>query len=86
MKVLINTTYGGFGVSQKVKDELGDNYSDEMDRFDPRLIAAVEKVGLNHASAVWSSLKIVEIPDDIEWYIADYDGCETIHENHRIWF
>jgi hypothetical protein len=86
MKVLINTTYGGFGVSQEVKDELGYNHPEDMERFDPRLIAAVEKVGLNHASDGCSSLKIVEIPDDVEWYIMDCDGCETIHENHRIWF
>jgi hypothetical protein len=33
----------------------------------------------------FSNLKIVEIPDDVEWQIDDYDGMETIHEKHRMW-
>ena len=29
--------------------------------------------------------KIIEIPDDIEWEIDNYDGIESIHEKHRSW-
>lgn len=32
------------------------------------------------------SLKVVQIPDDIEWYLYEYeDGSEAIHEKHGIW-
>jgi hypothetical protein len=36
--------------------------------------------GITHAR-----LKIIEIPDDIEWHIEEYDGLEHIDENHRTW-
>ena len=26
-----------------------------------------------------------EIPDDVNWYIAEYDGIEHIAERHRTW-
>jgi hypothetical protein len=32
-----------------------------------------------------SQLKVVEIPNDVNWFISDYDGIETIHEQHRQW-
>ena len=101
MKIVINTCYGGFSVSEKVFNELGlewDGYgylrnsyfgieSDNWDayRSDPRLIAAVEKIGVEESSNRYSSLKVVEIPDGIEWDLDDYDGIETIHEKHRSW-
>ena len=32
-----------------------------------------------------ANLKMVEIPDDVEWEIADYDGKEWVAEKHRTW-
>ena len=52
----------------------------ERDNID--LVAAVEKLGLK-ASGECSNLKVVEIPDGIEWEIDEYDGNETIREKHR---
>jgi hypothetical protein len=54
-------------------------------RAHPKLIAAVEKVGLKKASGAPAALAIREIPDGIEWEIDEYDGIETIHEKHRSW-
>jgi hypothetical protein len=31
------------------------------------------------------ALKVVSIPDDVEWVMDDYDGIESIHEKHRVW-
>jgi hypothetical protein len=28
---------------------------------------------------------VIEIPDDVEWIIVDYDGMEHIAEKHRTW-
>jgi len=101
MKIAINKCYGGFSVSKEVYDELGlewDEYgmldnaafgikSDNWDEYraDPKLIAAIEKIGLEESSGKYADIGIVEIPDDVKWEIDDYDGIETIHEQHRTW-
>ena len=54
-------------------------------RYDPLLIAAVEKLGLEESGGRDVELLIVEIPDGIEWEIWDYDGKESVHEKHRHW-
>lgn len=67
---------------------LGNNlhYLDEIDieRSDPALVQVVEEMR-EEANSQFSSLKIVEIPDDVKWEIQEYDGCESIHEVHRVW-
>lgn len=57
---------------------------DRTFRNDPSLVQVVEELG-DKASASLASLRVVEIPDGIEWEIHDYDGIETIHERHRSW-
>ena len=57
----------------------------DIERNDPALVQAVEELGLE-ANSQHSSLKVVEIPDDVKWYVSEYDGWETIHEEHRTWF
>ena len=53
-------------------------------RNDPDLIAVVEEMG--ESSHSWAAeLRIVEIPDDVEWEIAEYDGLEWVAEKHRTW-
>lgn len=101
MKILINVCFGGFSVSETVYKKLGikwDGYgflsnedlgiksdNDDEYRADERLIKAVEKLGIE-ASENDSELKIVEIPDDMEWEIDEYDGKESVHEKHRVWY
>jgi hypothetical protein len=34
---------------------------------------------------MFASLKIVEIPDDVEYEITEFDGLETIREKCRTW-
>ena len=54
-------------------------------RSDQELIATVEALG-DLASGLSAELKIVEIPDDVDWYLDVSDsGYESIHEKHRIW-
>jgi hypothetical protein len=53
-------------------------------RNDPDLIAVIEEMGKD--SWGWASeLAIVEIPDDVDWHISEYDGLEHVAENHRTW-
>jgi len=64
----------------------GDYFTEhDLRRDDPVLIETVEELGLEKAADSYSSLKIVEIPYDVEWVLQDYDGSEWIAEKHRIW-
>ena len=56
----------------------------DIDRDDPALVQAVEELG-KAADGDYASLRIANVPDDVKWYIHDYDGIETIHEEHRSW-
>ena len=53
-------------------------------RSDKILVQAVEELG-DKASNLLSDLVVVEVPDDVEFFIDDYDGFETVRENHRTW-
>lgn len=54
------------------------------DRTNPLLIKVVEELG-DKANGMFAELAIVEIPDDIDWEIDEYDGNESIEEKHRSW-
>ena len=56
----------------------------EIERNDPDLVAVVEELG-EKADGRHAKLKVVEIPDDVEWEIDEYDGLEHIAETHRVW-
>jgi hypothetical protein len=56
----------------------------EIERTDPVLVEVVEQLG-DLANSCYAKLKIVEVPDDVKWYIHDYDGLEEVHEEHRRW-
>lgn len=117
MKVVINSCFGGFGLSNEAFERLlelkgieweygsdsvfgGANYYEKghvgddayylwdigltKDRTDPNLITVVEEFG-DKANSRFSELKIVEIPDDVEWDIVEYDGTEWVAEKHRTW-
>ena len=57
----------------------------DLPRDDKILIEAVEEVGLEESADYCSKLKIVEIPDDVDWVLMEYDGLEWIAEKHRTW-
>ncbi len=113
MKIVINSDYGGFSLSDEaileygkrkglnlVKDEntswrmsifykesvAKENYFDEREipRNDVDLIAAIEALGAS-ANGFCASLKIVEIPEDVDWCIEENDGLEWVAEKHRTW-
>ena len=110
MKIVINTCYGGFGLSNKAiehwaklkgielerRDSLWftdgyDYYHNgkmlspyNFERNDPVLIQTIEEIK-NAAVDDLAELKIVDIPDGIEWHIQEYDGMEWVAEKHRTW-
>ena len=90
--VVINTCYGGFGLSVRARKEYcklagiieKDFYDREVARDDPYLIKVVKELGMS-ANGDHANLKIVEIPGDVSWHIAEYDGAEHVAEDHRTW-
>lgn len=90
MKIVINSCHGGFGLSEKLmqlyRNEVDDPEAADwaIPREHPVLVRLVEELG-EEANTRFSQLKIVEIPDGIEWTICDYDGLEWVAEAHRTW-
>lgn len=56
----------------------------DSNRTHSLVIGVVEALG-NKASGRFAELKVVKIPDGIEWEIDEYDGYEQINEKHRTW-
>ena len=66
-------------------------YTSELTKFssifygdDKDLVEVVELLG-DKANGSYAKLRIVEIPDDVNFVIEEYDGIESIHEAHRSW-
>ena len=59
-------------------------YYGNLERTDEDLISVIEELG-TEASGDYGDVAVIEIPDDVDWEIDDYDGVETIHEKHRVW-
>jgi hypothetical protein len=97
-KIVINTAYSFFGISDEaikwLKDnnhKIGTKIEEEetyknINRDDKSLVKVIEELGVDKASKPAARLKIIEIPEDIEWYIGGNDGGgERVIEKHRVW-
>ena len=94
-KIVINSCYGGFGISEFAKQELEkrnvkfNTWASQRElRESPHLIFLLEEYGADKISGKYVDLKIIEIPDieDLpEYEIDDYDGMEQILDPKRIW-
>jgi hypothetical protein len=92
MKVVINDCHGGFGLTDaalneyKIRKGVTDPnfYYYDIPRDCPVLVAMIEEQG-TAVNGDFADLKIVEIPDDVNWYIEEYDGLEHVAERHRTW-
>ena len=90
MKVVINDCHGGFGLTDAALNEYKirkgitdpDFYYYAIPRECPVLVEMVER---GDADGEYSDLKVVEIPDGVNWYIEEYDGLEHVAERHRTW-
>lgn len=59
-------------------------YERDIARNDPALVQVVEELG-SKANGKYSELKVVDVPDNVLWHISEYDGRESVAENHRTW-
>lgn len=89
MKIVINKCFGGYGLSEEAYKYLGlewdgGGFAFDRDRTNLQLIECVEALG-EKANGRFARLKVVEVPDDINWCISEYDGIERVEETHRSW-
>jgi len=75
IKVVINKDFGGFGLSDEAealyKERKGITDPDWWYGEMPRDCPVL--------------VQIVEVPDDADWYVEEYDGSEWVAERHRTW-
>jgi len=94
-QIVINTNYSGFWLSLKAAEMIAklkrvidnDRWYEEVNdiaRDDEDLVNVVKVLG-EEANGNSCHLKIVTIPDDVDWDIESYDGIEWVAEVHRTW-
>ena len=80
-RVVINTCYGGYGLSKEAYEYMGMEwdgygYAFESDRGNSKLIKCVEALGLK-ASGACAALEIVDTHTS-NYAIVEFDGSESI--------
>jgi len=60
-------------------------FTNDPERDNKDLVEVVEVLGTERASDRFAELKIIEVPNDVEWEIEEYDGNEWVSEKHRTW-
>jgi hypothetical protein len=93
-QIVINARHGGFGLSAEAMELYGafcrdaglepERYDSEIPRDSQQLLSVIANLG-DRASGPYARLKVVTIPDDVEWSIHEYDGWEWVAEAHRTW-
>lgn len=81
----LGIAYDGYGyLGNDIFGIKSDNY--DAFRAHPDLILAVEKLGIRLASGDnCADLRILEIPDGVDWRIDGCDGKEWVFEVYRTW-
>lgn len=77
----------GDKISRELFKEIADDdyfWINSTYRTDSTLIEVVEELG-QKASGPCGELRIVEIPDDLDYVIDEYDGIETLHQRVKEW-
>ena len=90
-QIVINACHGGFSLSEtaellylELSGKSIAEYHWDVKRDDPMLVQVVLRLA-DAANTRYSKLKVVEIPDDVEWTVMEYDGAEWVAEAHRTW-
>jgi hypothetical protein len=84
-EIVINTCYGGFGLSEKAGklycERINLDYENleehRLNRSDPILIEVIKELGTN-ANAIYAQLEIVSLPIGTKYRICEYEGSEYI--------
>ena len=88
-EVIFDRRLGGRSFSGDVESDIRfmgrywDCWTEET-RNHPMVVRVVEELG-SAANGRCAELTVVEIPDDVNWEISEYDGMERVAEKHRSW-
>jgi len=81
------------GIPYTIEDAYGGKYVRSEVRFydlkrdDETLLKIYEEIGCERFSVLHVCIRIVEVPDDVEWTVCTTDyGYEWVAEKHRTWF
>ena len=97
MKIVINIDYGNFCLSQLALDEFNklkktNKYTNKnigkVARNDADLVTVIEQLGKKASGSILGcslDIRIITIPNGVEWEICDYDGIEYVREIARNW-
>lgn len=80
---MLNDLYWKYKGKSSVMQRYWDSWTRDA-RTHPLILRVIEELG-DAANGPHADLKIVEIPDGIEWEIDDYEGTESVSEKHRVW-
>lgn len=89
----INSIFGEVNwheLNQEEKDTRNKRYKEidlycrDIARDDKNLIKVVKELK-KQANGKCAALKVVKIPDGVEYQIEEYDGLEWVSEKHRTW-
>jgi hypothetical protein len=78
-----NDIYHQFKGKTRYTERYWDCWTRES-RTHPLVIRVVEELGVE-ANGSCAELAVVEVPDNIEWEIDEYDGNEHIAQKHQTW-
>jgi outer membrane lipoprotein-sorting protein len=78
----LNSDFGDTFVGSVPNENHVSSYN--IERNDPDLVKVVEELE-DKANGSCSKLEIIDIPDDIEWEVEEYDGMEWLSEKHMRW-
>lgn len=67
-----------------VREPSLNQYGSQIPRDDAKLVQVVEELR-SEANGHCAELKVVAIPDDVQWAIGKANGVEHVSEIHRIW-
>jgi hypothetical protein len=81
----IGEIWRGDNPDQTVRKAFLDTFCRDIPRDDPLLLQVIDELGIEKVTAHLARLKVVKIPDGVDWEIDDYDGMETVEEKHREW-
>ena len=82
---LKETDHGAYWPAAASPQEPSLNQCGELiPRDDHRLVQVVEELGAE-ANGHCAELKVVTVPDDVQWVIVKKDGSEQVSEQHRTW-
>ena len=79
----LNDIYHEYKGKSRTSTRYWDTWIDGA-RTHPLIIRLVEELG-DEANGFAASLKVIEVPDGVEWEISEYDGNEHVAEKHRTW-